>query len=172
MPKIKTASFDIATIVLALQNIEHPNRVIGEVARVLVPRGRLYIVLNHPAFRIPQKSSWEFDEGRAIQYRRIDRYISESHANIITHPSAPHSAYTVSFHRPLQFYFKLFAKNGFLVHRLEEWTSHKRSLRGPRQAAEDRARKEIPLFLAIEATKTIECQRELKDSSPPAGGSE
>ena len=62
-------------------------------------------------------------------------------------------SFTYSFHRPLQLYFKTFAKNGFAVTRLEEWISHKESEPGPRQDAENTARKEIPLFLFLEAVK-------------------
>ena len=61
---------------------------------------------------------------------------------------------TVSFHRPLQVYFKALIKNSFLVGRLEEWNSNKKSETGPRQKAEDKARQEIPLFMLIEAVKT------------------
>jgi len=67
------------------------------------------------------------------------------------HPSDESSEYTLTFHRPLQFYFKLLAKAGFAVTRLEEWISHKQSQQGKRAAAENLARKEIPLFLFIEA---------------------
>jgi hypothetical protein len=40
-----------------------------------------------------------------------------------------------------------------LVESLEEWPSHKNSNSGPRAAAENTARKEIPLFMAIRAVK-------------------
>jgi hypothetical protein len=53
----------------------------------------------------------------------------------------------------LQFYFKALRKAGFLVSRLEEWNSQKKSQPGPRADAENRARKEFPLFLALEAVK-------------------
>jgi hypothetical protein len=36
---------------------------------------------------------------------------------------------------------------------MEEWESHKKSQPGPRAKAEDQARKEIPLFLYLEAVK-------------------
>lgn len=58
---------------------------------------------------------------------------------------------TVSFHRPLQSYFKFLQKSGFAVSRLEEWNSHRKSELGKRSKAEDTARKEIPLFLALVA---------------------
>ena len=60
---------------------------------------------------------------------------------------------TVSFHRPLQYYSKLFSATGFVITRLEEWISHKRSQVGPRQKEEDRMRSEIPLFLFVEIKK-------------------
>ena len=50
-------------------------------------------------------------------------------------------------------YFKQLQKAGFLVSRLEEWVSHKTSEAGPREAAENRARNEFPLFLFLEAVK-------------------
>ena len=53
----------------------------------------------------------------------------------------------------MQDYFKALTRSGFSVSRLEEWISHKKSQAGPRQAAEDTARKEIPLFLMLEARK-------------------
>lgn len=145
--------FEKITIVLALQNIEAPHKVFKECARILAPKGRIYLVLNHPAFRIPKASSWGFDEGSKTQYRRIDRYMSEGKEVIDMNPSKPGTAMTTSFHRPLQYYFKVLANAGFAVARLEEWLSHRESEKGPRKAAEDRARKEIPLFLFFEAQK-------------------
>jgi len=144
-------SIDTIIIVLALQNIEKMKETLEECARVLKPKGRLLIVLNHPAFRIPKESSWEYDEKNNIQYRRIDAYMSESKIEMLMNPSNIHSQKTISFHRPLQVYFKALSKVGFVVSRLEEWNSHKKSEAGKRQIAEDTARKEIPLFLCLEA---------------------
>ena len=151
---LKRESVDKITIVLALQNIENAKDTLSECARVLKKDGKLFLVLNHPAFRIPKESEWGWDEERKVRYRRIDRYISELQTKIQMHPGDAPEKYTLSFHRPLQFYFKALQKAGFRVGRLEEWTSHKESESGPRKAAEDMARKEIPLFLFLEATKT------------------
>lgn len=145
--------FDKAAIVLALQNIENDREAVREIARLLAPRGKIFIVLNHPCFRIPKASEWGYDETKRIQYRRVDRYISESKNLIEMHPGADPREVTVSFHRPLQHYFKTLEKAGLAVSRLEEWTSQKVSEPGPRASAENRARKEIPIFLALEATK-------------------
>ncbi len=143
--------FEKITIVLSLQNIEAPHKVFKACARILKPGGKLFIVLNHPAFRIPKESSWGFDDIAKTQYRRIDRYMSEAKAEIDMNPSRPSIAMTTSFHRPLQYYFKTLANAGFAVARLEEWLSHRDSQEGPRKLAEDRARMEIPLFLYLEA---------------------
>lgn len=145
--------FDKIVIVLAIQNIEAPHKVFKECARILKPGGKLFIVLNHPAFRIPKASAWGFDEETKTQYRRIDSYMSESKVDIEMNPSKKASATTISFHRPLQYYFKTLANSGFAVLRLEEWLSHKESDVGPRKKTEDKARKEIPMFLFLEIIK-------------------
>ncbi|MDO8516155.1 MAG: methyltransferase domain-containing protein [bacterium] len=150
---IKNGGVQKIAIVLALQNMEDTALVLKECARVLAPTGTLSIVLNHPSFRIPKNSSWGWDEKNNIQYRRIDSYLSESKTKIQMHPGDRPDEYTISFHRPFQFYFKALAKAGFGVTQLEEWNSHKKSGPGPRAQAEDTARKEIPLFLFLKAEK-------------------
>ena len=144
---------DKALAVLSLQNMDTAAKAIEEIGRVLKPGGEFLIVLNHPAFRIPKRSSWQYDEEEKILARRVDEYISESHARIDMHPGAGNRSETASFHRPLQWYFKALEKAGFCVTRLEEWVSHKHSLPGLRQAAENKARREFPLFLYIGARK-------------------
>src|SRR6185503_17966254 len=74
----KNDLYDGVVVVLALQNIENLNGTIAEASRVLKVGGEFVAVLNHPAFRIPKKSSWGFDEEKNIQYRRLDAYLSES----------------------------------------------------------------------------------------------
>jgi ubiquinone/menaquinone biosynthesis C-methylase UbiE len=145
--------FDAAMAILALQNMENLNGVIFEAGRVIKATGRLLVVINHPAFRVPKRSSWGFDEEKNIQFRRIDGYLSDARVFIEMNPGSGGGTRTISFHRPLQTYFKILAKNNFVVRRLEEWISPKVSQPGPRQAAEDKARKEFPLFLYLEAVK-------------------
>jgi len=149
-------SFDKAVIVLAIQNIENLNGVLAEASRALKVGGKLFLVLNHPAFRNPKYTSWGFSEKDKVQYRRVDEYLSESQTEIDMTPGTEKEnkkKSTVSFHRPLQVYFNTLINNGFLVGRLEEWNSNKKSEAGPRQKAEDKARQEIPLFMLIEVVK-------------------
>lgn len=146
----KDASFDIATIVLAVQNIKNIDGTFSEARRILKPGGRLVMVLMHPAFRIPQHSSWGFDKESKQQYRRIDGYLSAQKAGLLVHPGKEGSAKTISYHRSIQDFSKTLFKAGFVITRLEEWISHKQSQKGPRQQTEDSARKEIPMFLMLE----------------------
>ncbi len=144
---------DKITIISAIQNIERLNGTMAEAARLLAPKGRLYIVMNHPCFRVPKMSSWGWDEQFKVQYRRIDAYLGERKAAMQMHPGSDPSDMTVTFHRPLQSYVKALEKAGLAVCGLEEWNSHKVSDSGPRAAAENEARKQIPLFLFLEACK-------------------
>lgn len=144
-------SVDAITIVLALQNIKDVDSVLAQCARVLKKKGSLFLVLNHPAFRVPKLSSWQWDDKEKIQYRRLDAYASEFQTEIDMHPGQKKTETTVSFHRSLQWYFKMLRKNGFAVTRFEEWISHREPTKGPRFVAENKARKEFPLFLFLEA---------------------
>lgn len=151
---VKDETKDVVVCVLALQNIEKLQETFREVSRTLKKGGKFVAVLNHPAFRIPRESAWGYDEHEKTQYRRIDSYLSESKIKIDMTPGAvKDKKFTVSFHRPLQVYMKALGKHGFAVTRLEEWESHRASQNGPRKVAEDKARKEIPLFLTFEAIK-------------------
>jgi len=153
---IKDSSIDTITIVLALQNIENLADTIKECSRVLKNGGKLFIVLNHPTFRIPENSSWQWDEINNKQYRRIDSYMSDRSTKIDMTPGENDvykKKFTVTFHRPLQSYFKALNKSGLSVLRLEEWISHKKSQPGSRSTEEDRMRKEIPMFLCLECGK-------------------
>ncbi len=150
------ASIDKVIIILALQNIENLHETVREAYRTLKPKGKFYVVLNHPAFRIPKNSSWNWDEQQQKQYRRIDAYMSDIRERIEMNPGAQKAGdkkFTISFHRPLQVYFKALNKAGFFVGRFEEWISHKKSAPGPKEREENRIRKEIPIFVIIEAIK-------------------
>ena len=148
---LKNQSFDVVVCILALQNIENLQKTIGEAKRVLAKGGVFLFVLNHPSYRNPKQTRWGYNEADDVQYRRVDEYMSESHVKIdMTPGSLKDKKFTVSFHRPLQVYMKALTKSGFAITRLEEWISHKESEKGPKQRAENKARKEIPMFMCIE----------------------
>ncbi|MEN9561184.1 MAG: hypothetical protein RIQ56_457 [Candidatus Parcubacteria bacterium] len=146
-------SYDALICILALQNMEDLTKVFRECARVLKSSGTFLFVLNHPTFRIPKRSSWGWDEAQKLQYRRLDGYLSASREAISMTPGSDLSKQTWSFHRSLQDYMKALAAAGLCITKLEEWISHKQSEKGPRSAAEDKARKEFPLFMVIQVRK-------------------
>ncbi len=150
---IGNVSFDAAICVLALQNIQELDKTISEVSRVLKPGGHFCIILNHPSFRVPQHSAWDYSEKTNRQQRTVWKYLKEATVKIDMYPGKKPSVFTYSFHRPLQTYVKTLAKHGLPIVNLEEWASHKKSAKGPRERAENEARKEIPLFLALVAKK-------------------
>ncbi|MGH7178206.1 MAG: class I SAM-dependent methyltransferase [Tepidisphaeraceae bacterium] len=143
--------FDAAACVLAIQNIHPIAPVFAGVARALKTRGPFVIVMMHPCFRGPKETSWGWDEVTKMQYRRVDRYLVPRKNPIVAHPGKSDPNYTWSFHKPIESYVKAMCGAGFLINSIEEWTSHKTSDSGPRAHAENIARKEIPMFMAIRA---------------------
>ncbi|MEZ0265867.1 MAG: class I SAM-dependent methyltransferase, partial [Phycisphaerae bacterium] len=145
--------FTAAACVLAIQNIHPIGPVFRAVSRVLKPLGRFVVVMMHPCFRGPKETSWGWDAENGVQYRRVDRYLLPRKAPIVTHPGMS-DQYTWSFHKPIGDYVKAARGAGLLVDAIEEWPSHKTSTgTGPRPAAENTARKEIPMFLALRCVK-------------------
>ncbi|MBF8263369.1 MAG: hypothetical protein HW387_1034 [Parachlamydiales bacterium] len=148
---VEKKDFDCAAFILSLQNMEEPERAIQQARRHLKKGGKLLIVLNHPCFRIPRQSSWGIDEKSQLQYRRINRYMTEMKIPIQMRPSQDSSdSVTYSFHHSLSDFFRFLQNNHFAVISMEEWCSDKTS-EGAKAKMENLARREIPLFLAIMA---------------------
>lgn len=146
--------FTAAACVLAVQNIHPLQPVFEGVHRLLKPGGRLVIVMMHPSFRGAKETSWGWDEASKTQFRRVDRYLLPRKTPIVTHPGKAPGVYTWTFHKPLEAYVKALRNAGLLIDSIEEWPSHRTSEPGPRAAAENTARKEIPMFMALRAIKT------------------
>jgi SAM-dependent methyltransferase len=144
--------FDLVTLVLALQNMERPGRVLTNAAARLRPRGRLIVALNHPCFRIPGSTHWGWDPDERIQFRRIDAYRSRRKVEIQIHPGSDPEATRPSFHWPLETLFSALRRAGLVVVDLSEPASDRVS-EGGRAEAENTARREIPLFLVILAER-------------------
>ncbi|MEM7807600.1 MAG: class I SAM-dependent methyltransferase [Planctomycetota bacterium] len=153
LSRFSGGGFDAATCLLAVANI-HPIRPVFEgMAAAIRDGGSVVMVTNHPAFRGAKETHWGWDDQVKVQYRRVDRYLSPRKSPITTHPGDVDRGYTWTFHRPVGHYVKALRHAGLLVDAMEEWPSHKTSGPGPRQKAENLARKEIPMFLAIRALK-------------------
>jgi ubiquinone/menaquinone biosynthesis C-methylase UbiE len=146
--------FDAAACILAIQNMHPIQPVFAGVARMLKPLGRLVVVMMHPAFRGAKETSWGWDAAEEVQYRRVDRYLLPRKSPIVARPGQAPEVYTWTFHKPLESYVKALRISGLWIDAIEEWPSHKTSTSGPRAAAENAARKEIPMFMAIRAVKS------------------
>ena len=145
--------FDGIACLLAVQNMEKIEPVFQNVARWLKPKGKFVMVITHPCFRIPRQTHWGWDAEKKIEYRRVDRYANEMKIPILTPPFIDKVNFTMTYHRPLQNYFSALLKAGLCVDSLEEWMSNKESAPGKRSRGENRARKEVPLFMAIRAVR-------------------
>jgi SAM-dependent methyltransferase len=150
---VEKKDFDAACFILSLQNMENLGGAIQTAATHLKKKGKLLIVLNHPCFRIPRQSGWGEDTAAKLQYRRVNSYLSPMQIPIQTNPGkGEQSAITFSYHHPISEYVKTLAKNHFVLVEMEEWCSDRKS-EGGKARMEDRARKEIPLFMALLAEK-------------------
>ncbi len=153
--KLEAHRFSHATLILAAQNLEFPLKAFQNAKNYLEPGGKFILVVNHPCFRIPRQSSWEIDENKKIQYRRLDRYLTSLKIPIQAHPGKGElSPSSVSFHYPLSSFAQWLSEAGFAIDWMEEWCSDKVSI-GKAAKMENRAREEFPLFLAIRAVRTL-----------------
>ncbi len=153
--------FDAACCVMALMNIEPLAPVLDGIASHLRHGAPFVAVILHPAFRAPGQTSWGWatpdtaaHRGSAgVQFRRVDGYLSPGVSEIVMNPGAvargAQPVTTLTYHRPLQTYIRALADAGLLIDAIEEWPSLRQSQPGPRAQAENRARREIPMFLAI-----------------------
>lgn len=179
---LEPASFDAAACVMALMNINPLEAVLHGVASLLKGGGAFVGVILHPAFRAPGQTSWGWDaappdessklrnDRRARrprdsrrrshderQYRRVDAYLSSRVHEVVMNPgevaAGKPPVITLTFHRPIEAYVQACARAGLLIDAIEEWASARTSEPGPRASEENRARREIPMFLAFRAIK-------------------
>ena len=148
---LKGRKFDAVACLLAIQNMATIDAMMKNVHRWLAPSGRLVLVMTHPCFRIPRQTHWGWDEEKKAMYRRVDLYSTEIKIPILTPPMRGSEVYTQTYHRSLQSYFQSLSQVGLQVDSLEEWASNKNSEPGRRAKAENRVRREIPLFMALSA---------------------
>lgn len=152
---LEDRSFDAVVCVLALMNIDPIAPVFERVRSVLKPGGRAVFVVMHPAFRVPKASGWVWDEhaGEPVQRRTVERYLTAFSAPIVMNPGevagGAAAVTTTSHHRPIGSLIDAACGAGLVVDALEEWTSARTSEPGPRANAENNARREIPMFLAL-----------------------
>lgn len=140
--------FDACAFLLSIQDMNPLETVLHNAAYLLGNGAVLAILMTHPCFRIPRQSGWGYDEGRKLQYRRVDSYLSTLKIPMKQHKEGT----TISFHRPLSAYINALSNAGFLVDKLDEITTYPQG----KTKAERRADNEIPIFMALRARKIPE----------------
>lgn len=161
LESLEAEPFDAGVCVMALMNIQDLDSVLSGVASKLKPGGRFVAIISHPSFRVMGASAWGWahDErtGLPVQFRRIDRYMSKGSTPIVMNPGdvakGAQAITTITHHRPLSSYISAGTKAGLMLSACEEWVSDRRSEPGPRANAENQAREEIPLFMALRFVK-------------------
>ncbi len=153
-PVLDAGSFDAVVFLLSIQDMNPLEDVLRSAVWALKPHGRAVLFMTHPAFRIPRQSGWGYDEGRKLQFRRIDRYITPLPVPMKSYEDQD-SGVTISFHRPVSEYINALAAQGLLVDRMEELPIGNNSLNRNRTRAEKLADAEIPLFLGLRARRVM-----------------
>lgn len=143
--------YDRIVFLLSLQNMSKPFIAIRNAAKLLSDGGKLIMVLNHPAFRIPKSSDWGVETDKTKQYRKVYGYMTPKKFPIESSPfNHKENQTTWSFHYPISAISEMIFDNGMVIEKIEEWVSNKKST-GSMAKVEDNARKEIPLFMTIVA---------------------
>lgn len=147
-PAIPTRGFHAAAFLLSIQDIEPLDGALQTAARVLVPGGRLGIVMTHPCFRVPRQSGWVWDRERRLASRRVDRYLTPTRVPMGSPGrGGGGKGRTWSWHRPLATYVEALTAAGFALESLVE-------VPAPPDAPGRDARSEnpeIPMFLGLRA---------------------
>ena len=148
---LELGGYDAAVFMLSIQDMDPLHDIGNGVDWALGARGRVVVLMTHPAFRQPRHSGWGFDEGRKLTYRRIDGYLGEM---AVPMKSLGGGLPTRSFHRPISAYVNAFADAGFAVDAMLEIPDLPPDRRPGKVARGDaRANAEIPIFLGLRAVR-------------------
>ena len=148
---LELGGYDAAVFLLCIQDMDPLEDVVRGVDWALGSRGRVVLLMTHPAFRQPRHSGWGFDEGRKLTYRRIDGYLGEM---AVPMKSLGGGLPTRSFHRPISAYVNAFAVAGFAVDAMLEIPDLPPDRRpGKATRGDARANAEIPIFLGLRAVR-------------------
>ena len=150
---LEPSSFDAGAFVLSIQDMDPLPAVLESASWALRPVSRIVILMVHPAFRAPRHSGWGWDDGRKLQFRRVDSYLTPM-AVPMKSLGGEGDYRSRSFHRPLGAYVNGLAERGFLLERMLEIPDLPTGSAPGRSArSTERARLEIPLFLGLRAVR-------------------
>lgn len=156
---LQEACADAAVFLMSIQDMEPIEEILRSAAWAIKPSGRLVVLMLHPCFRIPRQSGWGWDADRKLQYRRVDTYLSP--LAVPVRPIAHGKPGSIkAHHQPLHVYLNGIIESGLNIDRIVEVPAYPAiERRGKKAKAENRANREIPLYLAIRATASRASQR-------------
>jgi SAM-dependent methyltransferase len=108
-------SVDAVLACLSLEHVDDLPAAVREIARVLVPGGRLLLLVGHPLLQAPG-SGWIDDKILDERYWRIGEYLRE---HSVVDEVAPGVAFEF-VHRPVSVYLNTLASCGLLVEHMDE----------------------------------------------------
>ena len=156
---ISEACFDIVYANMSLMDMENAKGAIREVSRVLRRGGRFVASICHPCFDNGSNSGWIMERSigePAKVFRRIRAYRSVSSERFPWRIRDRGFAYTVGFHRPINWYANALGSNKLGIIRIEEPMPMKEFLVEETKNPSDLdalGSQEVPLHLVFEAVK-------------------
>ncbi len=150
---LKDESFDIVFANMTLMDMEDAEGAIREVGRVLRKDGIFVASISHPCFDNGKNSGWLLEKTlfQTTVYRRIRAYRKPFSEDIPWGVSPTEKKWTVSYHRPLNWYATALRSAGLQITALEE--------PGPTQEFLEKDNEgawflEVPLHLAFSAVRS------------------
>lgn len=138
------ASVGLVVAFMSLQDVDDLEGAIREVARVLMPGGRLCLAIVHPVNSAGSFTSRTPDSPFVIEGSYLAECVTDE-----TFERDGLAMRFVSRHRPLQTYTEALARNGLLIERLREPMLPEAAL----SSAHSRRWQRLPLFLHMRAVK-------------------
>jgi ubiquinone/menaquinone biosynthesis C-methylase UbiE len=153
LPMLEDSTFDLVVCNMALMDIADAASAIREVGRVLAPQGRFVASIAHPCFDKMESSGWLIEHfyPTTTIWRKMSRYRDLAVEHIPWPKAGDQPIITLSYHRPLSWYFQALRAAGLVVAALEEPEPTEEFLASDPQQGAWIA--EIPLHCVFEAWK-------------------
>jgi ubiquinone/menaquinone biosynthesis C-methylase UbiE len=126
LESLKDGSFDIVFANMTLMDFENAEGAVNETSRVLRKGGRFVASLSHPCFDNGKNSAWIMERVLTDNsferrlYRRIRAYRQSSSEQFPWVISKVQKGFTRGYHRPLNWYARVFKSAGMAITALEE----------------------------------------------------
>jgi SAM-dependent methyltransferase len=151
-----SASFDLATACVSLDDTSDPGRAIKAVFQVLRPGGRFVATITHPCTDTPYRK-WELNEDGSKRALSIDRYFERGVCEFVWR-GWPTEFATPWLHATLEDWMTWFLEAGFSLRALREPTPTKDALR---RHPDFEGATRVPLFLIFDWLRPKDAARDV-----------